>query len=121
MNGIDPELVKRGDRFRTMRDLKAHVRTVWKAPLHTGGGPAIVPRDTVLVAQDQAEGASTFRCYPEDYDGLEAVFVSDADRADPKYYAYRLSVSTTDIGNALEPLPPMDPRPPNRLPRFAPD
>ena len=72
----------------------------------------------MLVAVDQVKGAPGFCCYPEDYEGLELVLVPEVDRTHPRYSGYWLVFREADIGDALEPLPPMDPRPTeNRAPR----
>lgn len=120
MHSVDRKeshLVRRGDRFRTTRDISTHALIGFKAPAHTGGVDCVVPRDTVLVAVDQTEGASSFPCYPEKYDEMEQVLIPESERAKPMYSSYYLSFPASDIGGSLEPLPPMDPRPSeNRLP-----
>jgi hypothetical protein len=77
---------------------------------------AVVPGGTVFVALDQVPGALGFHCYPEDYRTLEAELVPDEVRAG-NYSAYSLVFRESEIGDLLEPLDPLSPRPPNRLPR----
>ena len=77
-----------------------------------------MPAGTVIVAFDQVEGASAFGCYPEDYDRMERILIPEEERESFTYAgSYHLSFPVNAIGDLLDPLPPLDPRPPNRLPR----
>ena len=97
------------------------VQTVWKAPLHTGGERVIVPVGTVLIANDQVPGATAFGCYPENYDEMELVLVSEKDRTHDLYFAYGLGMPVEEVGWRLKSLSPLQPRPAeNRLPRTQP-
>ncbi len=78
-----------------------------------------MPAGTILVAMDQRPGATGFVAYPEDYDGLERALVPQDERTKDSYWAYHLVFMLTDIGDLLEPLSPLEPRPDNRLPRRA--
>jgi hypothetical protein len=108
-----------GDRFRLRRDNFQRVTITGLAPSHTMGLDALVPAGTVIVALDQARGAPAFRCYPEDYDALEVHLVPEAVRSG-NYSSYSLVFTESDIGELLEPMKPLSPRPPNRLPRAKP-
>lgn len=111
-------LVRRGDRFRITDDVESYVSLVGYAPSHSFGVTSVVPAGTVIVAFDQVRGASAFGCYPEDYDRMEQVLVPEEEREHFGYAGYyALSFPVTAIGSLLEPLTPLDPRPPNRLPR----
>jgi hypothetical protein len=79
--------------------------------------PTVVPRRMVVVAFDQVPGARAFGCYPENYDEAERQLLPE-DVRPPDYAAYALSFAERDIGDLLEPLEPLLPRPPCRLPRF---
>jgi hypothetical protein len=112
------DLVRSGDRFRVTRDVESHVGLVGYAPSHSFGTDCVVPAGTVIVALDQVPGASGFGCYPEDYDRMERVLVPHDERESFAYAGYYgLSFRVDEIGRLLEPLDPLNPRPPNRLPR----
>jgi hypothetical protein len=112
------QLVRRGDRFRVVRDVESHVGLVGYAPTHTFGIVCVVPAGTVVVALDQSEGASGFSSYAEDFDGMERVLIPEDEREDVLYTgAYYVTFSTDEIGDLLEPLEPLDSGPANRLPR----
>lgn len=108
--------VQRGDRFRLRRSSAQNVTIVGYAPSHTMGVTAIVPAGTVVVALDQEPGARAFRCYPENYEAVEAELVPGETRAG-NYVSYCLTFAEREIGGLLEPMEPVVPRPPNRLPR----
>jgi hypothetical protein len=110
-----PMHVRSGDRFRVTRDAAQHVTVIRRAPSHTTGVDSVVPAGTVVVALDQVPGASAFLCYPEDYDGMESAIVP-AETRHGDYFAYALSFAVRDIGEVLEPMEPLAPRPPNRIP-----
>jgi len=98
-----------------------HVLITAKSPAHTQGCEGVLPAGTVLVALDQQPGATAFGAYPEDYDHLEQQLVPSDVRSDPSYFAYKLVFRLSDIGELLESLAPLDPRPAeNRLPRQSP-
>jgi hypothetical protein len=114
-----PGPVRLGDRFRTTRSSEVHVIYVQYAPSHTVGGKAQLPAGTTVVALDQAPNATAFYAYPEAYDELAPVLVPESESSSYGYAsAYGLSFQLDDIGDLLEPLTPMGPRPTqNRLPQ----
>jgi hypothetical protein len=112
--------VRSGDRFRVAREVEPHVGLVGYAPAHSFGVASVVPAGTVIVALDQVDGASAFNCYPQDYDRMERVLIPEEERESPAYAGfYHLTFPVDEIGRLLEPLDPVTPRPPNRLPRVA--
>ena len=114
------DLVRSGDRFRVTRDVESHVQLGGYAPSHSVGVDCVIPAGTVLVALDQVSGASAFGCYPEDYDRLEKVLIPESERESFAYAgSYSLTFRVSEIGNLLEPLTPLEPRPPNRRPRVS--
>jgi hypothetical protein len=68
---------------------------------------------------DQQPGATGFKGYPQEYEQLETDLVPEEIRNEDGYYAYSLSFSVADVGDLLEPLSPLEPRPEDRLPRAA--
>jgi hypothetical protein len=112
--------VRRGDRFRLTRDAEVHATYIYYAPSHTVAGPAVLPEGTVIVAFDQVEGAVGFGGYPEAYDELEETVVPPEDRASKGYAGgYGVSFDVNHIGDLLEPIEPLWPRPKeSRLPRL---
>jgi hypothetical protein len=112
--------VRGGDRFRLTRDAEVYAMYSRYAPSHTVGGPAVLPKGTVIVALDQSEGALGFSAYPEPYDELEDTVVPPEERASPGYAGgYSVSFTVNDIGDPLEVIEPLRPRPAgNRLPRL---
>jgi hypothetical protein len=112
----DGARVTLGDRFHVRRDVEVHVTVGVYAPSHTVGTRCTVPAGTVLVAFTQRNGPG-FVAYPERYDEMEATLLPEEIREGWQYAgSYRLHLSTDDIGDLLEPLPPMRPRPANRFP-----
>ncbi len=97
-----------------------HVTYVQYAPAHTVGGSAELPAGTTVIALDQAPNASAFYAYPEAYDELAAVLVPEAEATSRGFAsAYGLVFRVDEIGDLLEPLEPLDPRPAeNRLPQI---
>jgi hypothetical protein len=78
-------LVRRGDRFRTTREVEVGVIYLMFAPSHTVGGEAVLPAGTIIIASDQVPWAEGFGAYPEDYDELEDVLVPEALRSKEMY------------------------------------
>jgi hypothetical protein len=115
------ELVRLGDRFRTTRDTTLVASFTQYAPAHTVGGPVEVPAGTVIVAFDQRPGSTAFTGYPEAYDEMELVLVPESERTSPGYAGgYALTIYVQDVGDALEPMTPLKPRPTeNRLPSLS--
>ena len=112
--------VRTGDRFRVSRTVESHVLLGRYAPSHTHGVNCVIPAGTVFIALEQRPGASAFSCYPEDYDRLEEVLIPESERESFRYANfYSLSFSASDIGDLLESLSPVEPRPPNRYPRVS--
>jgi len=88
------------------------------APSHTVGGEAVLPAGTIIIASDQVPWAEGFGAYPEDYDELEDVLVPEALRSKEMYAGgYSLTFLAADIGDLLEQIAPLDPRP-SRVPRL---
>ena len=113
-------MIRLGDRFSVTRTVDPyHVTIVGKAPAHTLDTHGCLPAGTVIVAFDQAPGATAFRAYPEAYEELESTLVPADVRAQASYAQYALVFNVDDVGDLLEPLAPMDPRPrENRLPQL---
>jgi hypothetical protein len=111
-------VIRSGDRFRITRSIEnKHVLLVRRAPAHTAGCEGSLPKGTVIVAMDQAAGATGFSAYPENYDEVERQLVPAEVRTAPEYRAYYLSFHLNDVGDLLEPIRALSPRPGNRLPR----
>jgi hypothetical protein len=103
-----------GDRFRLTRDADTHVSYRMYAPSHTVGGRATVPRDTVIFALSVSDRptAKGFIAVPEDWDRLEPALVPEAMRENRMHAGgYYLHFDFDHIGDLLEPLEPMKPRP----------
>jgi hypothetical protein len=110
--------IQRGDRFRVTRAVDAMpVFVIQKAPSLTSSAHGVLPSGTVIVALDQGPDATAFLAYPQDYDALEESLVPADVRSSDRYSAYGLSFWIDDVGDLLEPMPPLDPRPENHLPR----
>jgi hypothetical protein len=96
--------VHSGERWRVVKDMPASGITTWAAPF-TGGFECVIPRDTVLVVEnDPPMGASAVYCVPEHYRELEAVFVAREDYQAEKYSGYALVIPLDDFSSALSPL-----------------
>jgi hypothetical protein len=103
-----------------LRDVERHVGLGRYAPSHSHGFDCLVPAGTVVIAFDQRPGATAFICYPEDYDRMEKVLIPEIERESFRYANfYGLHFKVSDIGEVLEPLDPVEPRPPNRFPRVS--
>jgi hypothetical protein len=118
---VVPPSIRLGDRYRMTRDAEVGVTYIYYAPAHTVGGRALLPAGTIIVALDQAEGATWFAGYPERYDELEEVAVPDDERNGQGYAGgYALHFKVSDVGDLLESIEPLNPRPSeNRLPRVS--
>ncbi len=64
----------------------------------------MIPKGTLLVADDAVEGAPGFGCTPERYEELERLLVPDSDRLHPKYNGFSFVLDLADIGTALRRL-----------------
>ena len=111
-------MIRRGDRFRVTRSVESfRVNVIRGAPAHTGSCHGTLPVGTIIVAMDQQPGATGFKAYPQEYEQLETDLVPEETRNEAGYYAYSLSFKVGDVGDLLEPVSPLEPRPEDRLPR----
>jgi len=108
--------IQLGDRFRVTRTVRSlPVFVLQKAPSLTSSTKGVLPAGTVIVALEPTPDAEGFPAYPEDYDALEESLVPSDVQSSPRYSAYALNFNVKDIGDLLEPLPPLDPRPKDSL------
>lgn len=112
-------LIQSGDRFRVTREQEVPVGIRYLAPAHSMGADATLPAETVIVAMNQSPRAepAAFWGYPEAYDELEQLLVPPEMRENERYVDYYIHFRVADVGDWLEPLDPMLPRPPDLLPR----
>ena len=111
---MSPARPRLGDRFRLTRHATIPVWYQAYAPSHTVGGEAELEAGTVIVALDAnpSERATAFVGYPQDYEALEpAVVPSDVREAEWYAGGYVLVLMFDQIGDLLEEIEPLDPRP----------
>ena len=98
------EIVNKGAKFITTRDLEKICLTHWRAPF-TGGFECTIPAGTILISfYDQVEHPATLGLIPENYEEFERSYVSETYRFDPKYQGYSFVFTTNDIGDKLKPI-----------------
>lgn len=98
------KLVKKGDRFIALEDIKTLGTSHWFKP-YTGDFPTVIPKGTILVADyDQLEGMPGFGVIPEDYKAMEEKLVPKEIRSQEKYGNYSFSFIVSDIGKILKPV-----------------
>ncbi len=102
----DSLYVQEGDRFVVDESFEIGGLTHYRMP-YTGSFKAEVPAGTVLRAyHDSALGSSAFGCVPENTEAFEKQFVPESERLSPKYDAYSLTVSYSEIGKRIKRLDP---------------
>jgi len=95
--------MKKGERYVTLSPIPAIAMTHWSAP-YTGGHYVTIPKGTVLVvALDQALGASAVYCRPENYDDLHGMFIPEEDRNAAKYNGYSLIIEVAQLQTSATP------------------
>lgn len=98
--------IRKGDRFRVVRDTSATGAIHWSAAF-TSDFHCVIPAGTVLVArQNRGPGLLPlgFMCAPEDYAVFEERFVPSRDRLAIKYAGYSFTFNRWAVGRELEPL-----------------
>lgn len=94
--------VKGGQRFRALADFPANALTQWDAPF-TGGSSGVLPAgELVEVLDDPVPGFPAVGCRPVRYEALHTRFVSEEDRAAPKYSGYYLVIALEDLVERFE-------------------
>jgi hypothetical protein len=95
-------MVRKGERYRTLRDLEVGVLTHYRAPF-TGGGRAILPAGEIFtVAIDPPAHAVAASCDPQRYEALHEKLVSEEDRGGHNYSGYSLVVEFDSIERDCE-------------------
>jgi hypothetical protein len=95
-------VVRKGERYRSVRPLKVIAMTAWAAPC-TGGDDAILPAgEEFIVSHDPVEWATAVYCDPVRYEELHAHFVSAKDRKKKRHCGYYLCVPLAAIRRSCE-------------------
>ena len=85
-----PSELRRGQRFRTTRELTAATIIQHTVP-YRSEYDVLLPEGTELViASDPEPGAIAVRCLPIQYEAFEARFIPEAERTSPEYAGYTL-------------------------------
>jgi hypothetical protein len=96
---------REGERWVAVVDLVVRGLTHWDAP-YTGGFSAVLPAGSaVVVLDDPPPIATAVGCRPEAYAELEVLLVPAADRAEPRYDSYSLSIDLAEFGGSLQLAP----------------
>jgi hypothetical protein len=96
---MNDSLVKKGDRFRIIKDIDTQALTTWGA--WTGGYDCTIPEGTIIVADhDQVSGANAFSAIPENYKEIEEMVIPEENRKH-QYGDYHLVFLQSDIGDKL--------------------
>jgi len=94
--------VRRGQWYRTLRDIPIHTLIHWRGPF-TGGSEDVLPAGEIItVTADPHENESFAYCEPERYQELHARFVPAQDRVHPKYDSYSILVDLQVLQNDCE-------------------
>jgi len=99
-------VIRKGQRFRALRDLDVICLTQWRAPATFGDYVVFPSGETFQVLTDPPTSASAAACLPERAE-LEARFVPENERDDPKYNGYHLSIGLDLIARDCEALESM--------------
>jgi hypothetical protein len=101
-NAVKTNLVKKGDRFVTIRDINTHALVTWGAG--TGSYECKLPKGTIIIADyDQGEVAKGFVALPENYGEIDKQTIPES-RRKQQYSGYYLVFLQKDIGETLQPL-----------------
>ena len=99
-------MVRKGERYRTLTELKVIAMTAWAAP-STGGDHAVLPADEeFIIANDPPPAATAVYCDPVRYDELHGHFVSAEDRHHKLYSGYCLCIDLDLIAKCKRVAPP---------------
>jgi hypothetical protein len=95
-----------GEVYETLDDTRVRFLTHWRAPF-TGGGDGVLPRGTRIRVKVLDWIREPIGVYAEPLDGprIESLLVSEADRTNPKYGGFSLSVSTADLNKLFRLVP----------------
>ena len=87
-----------GDIYEALEDTPISFLTHWRAPF-TDGGSGTLPKGTKVRVKvfDNAPNATRVYASPLDADVVERLLVSEADRTNPKYGGFSLSISIGDL------------------------
>ena len=93
-----------GERYIVRKPFETIVTTQWFAAF-TGGASKIIPAGvTFCVDYDPPKGASAIGVKPEDAERWLPVFVDEADRNDPKFGGYHISIALDVLASHCERL-----------------
>jgi len=85
-------MIRKGQRYRVLRDLDVRVLTHFRAPF-TGGAKATLRAGEIFrIAHDPPEEATAASCDPENYEALHESLVPQADRLWHNYSGYSLVI-----------------------------
>ncbi len=97
---------KRGDRYRTIRDVRVRGLVTFNNP-SSGGFLAVLPRgEVVVVEHDPPAKARGVYAIPQRYEELEPALVPERDRMSDAYGSYALTISFDQLNEDFEQLPP---------------
>jgi hypothetical protein len=95
-------MLRKGQRYRTVRDLEVGVLTHFRAPFTDGARAILRAGEVFTVALDPAALATAAQCNPERYEALEKELVPEEDRTDQKYSGYSLVIDFESIERDCE-------------------
>lgn len=100
--------VRGGDRFRVTRAIEVSCLTHWNAPFTGGGNRGVLrPNEIIRVLSDPGTFAWAAACVPDSEERarqLEAEFVPEEDRRDPKYAGFSFVIGLADLARSFEPV-----------------
>ncbi len=116
-------LVRNGDRFEVLVETERMMAIVRYAPAHSDSADTLLPKGSVLVANDESRRGMYphFNAYPERYEELERILVPAEIRTAENYHRYVFTFGIDEIGALLKPIEPLRPRPGNLAPTTRPD
>ncbi len=93
---------RRGDRFRSTRDVEVRGLVTFRNP-SSGGFKAVLPRgEIVIVENDPPRDAKAVYTVPERYEALEQLLVPTEDRNSKTYGSYTLVIRFEQLTEAFE-------------------
>lgn len=92
------ELVKKGQKFITIKEFPSSVLTTWFKP-YTGSEDCIIPKGTIFIAEyDQRSGYPGFGVLPEKYKEMEPFFIPPQILENKDYSNYYFVFNKKDYG-----------------------
>jgi hypothetical protein len=91
--------VRKGQRFRSLRDVGVLTLVAFKNPSSGGSDSTLPAGETVVIDDDPLPESTAVYATPERYGALEGRLVPQSDLSDPAYNFYTLIVPLDSLAN----------------------